>query len=205
LEAVRPLNRLFEEEEAWRGFLVVNSADSFPPFLPRLEILERNIKLQPLVRKMLQHGLSQASGDAGDFVARGLCSLLGKTPGQPDRRVGSLSPDLELLREAFELGVHAEVGTELLDQASGALLVKACNTLRASPWLLEWLPAQYAEHPWFQDAVLSGWQDYVQVAPWLLPHLPSAWSAHFEKTRSGVKRIVPPPAEKAVSPLRAVA
>ena len=205
LQAVRPLNRLFEEEEAWRGFLVVNSADSFPPFLPRLEILERNTKLQSLVRKMLQHCLSQASGDVGDFVARGLSSLLGNPPGQPGRRVGSPSPDWEFLCEAFELGVHAEVGTELLDQANGALLVKACNTLRASPWMLEWLPAQYAEHPWFQDAVLSGWQDYLQVAPWLLPHLPSAWSAHFEKTRSGVKRIVPPPAEKAVSPLRAVA
>jgi hypothetical protein len=52
---------------------------------------------------------------------------------------------------------------------------------------------------------LSGWHDYLKVAPWLLPHLPAAWGAHFEKTRSGVKTIVPPPAKEAPSPLRAVA
>jgi hypothetical protein len=205
LQAVRPLNRLVEEEEAWRGFLVVNSADPFPPFLPRVEILERNAKLQSLVRKMLQHGLSQSSGDTGGFVARGLPSFLGKTPAQPGRRAASLSPDLELLREAFELGVDAEAGTGLLDQATGALWGKACNTLRAAPWLLEFLPAKYAKHPGFEDAVLSGWHDYLEVAPWLLPHLPAAWGAHFEKTRSGVNRIVPPPAEEVQSPLRAVA
>jgi hypothetical protein len=205
LQAVRPLNRLFEEEEAWRGFLVVNSADLCPPFLPRVEILERNAKLQSLVRKMLQHDLSRSSGAVGDFVARGLSSLLGKTPGQPGRCAASLSVDLELLREAFELGVDAEASTGLLDQASRRIWGKACNTLRAAPWLLEWLPGQYAEHPWFQDAVLSGWQDYLRVAPWLLPHLPAAWSAHFEKTRSEVKRIAPPPAERAMSRLRAAA
>jgi len=205
LQAVRPLNRLLEEEEAWRGFLVVNSADSFPPFLPRVEILERNAKLQSLVRKMLQCGLSQSSGRTGDFVARGLPSFLGKTPPQPGRRAASLSPDLELLREAFELGVDAGAGTGLLDKASGALWGKACNTLRDAPWLLEFLPAKYAKHPGFEDAVLSGWHDYLEVAPWLLPHLPAAWGAHFEKTRSGVNRIVPPPAEEVQSPLRAVA
>jgi hypothetical protein len=205
LQAVRPLNRLLEEEEAWRGFLVVNSADAFPPFLPRVEILGRNARLQSLVRKMLQHGLSQSSGDTGDFVARGLSSLLGESPAQTGRRAASLSPALDLLRQAFELGVDAEAGTGLLDQASRSLWGKACNTLRAEPWLLEFLPAKYAKHPGFQDAVLSGWHDYLKVAPWLLPHLPAAWGAHFEKTRSGVKTIVPPPAKEALSPLRAVA
>jgi hypothetical protein len=49
------------------------------------------------------------------------------------------------------------------------------------------------------------WHDYLEVAPRLLPHLPAAWSAHFEKTRSGVNSIVPPPAEEVQSQLRAVA
>jgi hypothetical protein len=140
---------------------------------------------------------------------RAACLLLARLAGGGHRdavaAAGAGARLLELLREAFELGVDAKAGSGLLDQASGALWGKACNTLRAAPWLLESLPAKYAKHPGFQDAVLSGWHDYLEVAPWLLPHLPAAWGAHFEKTRSGVNRIVPPPAEEVQSPLRAVA
>jgi hypothetical protein len=218
LHAVRPLNRLLEEEEAWRTFLLVKSGDPLPPFLPRLEIFERNANLRSLVRERLRRNDLQnrtrpasAGGDFEDFqdfITQGMRSLLSGTAFHLARNAPPQTADFELLRAALSLAGTTPEDAEHSgprDASEHALWLEASNVLRASPWLIETLPAESARNPAFHEAVLSGWNAYLDVAPWLLPWIPAAWRRHFLKTRSGCRRIPPPPAHTPRKPLCAAA
>lgn len=200
LQAVRPLNRLLEEEEAWRTFLLLNRGDVFPPFLPRLEIWLRNSKLRGLVREALQyrgtphHAPDHAKGN--DFVTTGMFSRLGRVP---DQQAWNAAFALEGFEAVHEGLLRADIrGAQsghpgLRDAEDAAPLEQARGALRDAPWMLEWLPPAFSQHPILEDAVLSGWESYLGAAPWLLPWVPAACRRHFGKTRSGIKRAGKPP------------
>jgi hypothetical protein len=212
LQAVRPLNRPREEEEAWRTFLLLHSGGGFPPVLPRLEIFERNPKLRSMLRDALQNDSARSgtpsSKEANDFITRGMRSLFRKSKSLTACHAAQPLADVELLQKAFPLAsadAQAEGRTRRVDAADYALLREASEVLRASPWLLEWLPPETAWNPTFHKAVLAGWKAYLGVAPWLLPWIPAASRRHFHKTRSGIQIIEQPSAQRPREPLHAAA
>jgi hypothetical protein len=196
LQAVGPLNRLREEEEGWRMFLLLNGRDVFPPFLPRAEIWQNSAKLRGIVREGLNLSSVYHAADGDDFVARGMNA---RRNANADRQAGdavSLPENAAVFRAA--LAPAREAGNPgPIDSEDAALLTKASDALRAAPWVLESLPPECAKTRFFLEAALSGWEAYLGVAPWLLPSIPAACRPHFQKTRAGVKRTAPVPAPPA--------